>query len=290
MPSPSNLKLNVVQGEFYAVPYDLGTVRRRGARDGPAAIFSKIQEMRPRSLRPAVEKGHLIEQYAGNIEVDNFSGETSQTNIEAAVNSILAGGQAPLLVGGDHSITIAAIKAFSSAYGPDNFGIIHFDAHLDTFPGLPNFRNHHGAVFRNLIEDNCLRGKNLYQFGLRGFVENEAMPFQQEHGITMVTASEFVKAGCDVSRFIPDLEFPYYVSFDIDVVDPVYAPGTGSPVPGGLNSMQAIDAIQSLRRVKVIGADFVEVAPAFDHNQVTVALMAAIMTEFWNSVSLYALP
>jgi guanidinopropionase len=196
---------------------------------------------------------------------------------KATRSASAAAGVAPLSIGGDHSITYAILKGIVRD-GP--VGLIHIDAHTDTLGPIQGVRFHHGAPFRNAVEDGLLDPKRMVQIGVRGAHNaSEAWDFCARHGVRVIFIEEFDALGVaetvKVARAVVG-QGPCYLSFDIDALDPSIAPGTGTPEAGGLTMREAQGLVRGMRGLKLIGADVVEVSPPFDPGTNT-ALCGATM-------------
>lgn len=268
-----------VEPRIIAVPYEEGTYWRKGTKDGPEAILREAAKVREFSLTSNRKNLYSLAeiQYAGPA-IEPYAKLRSLEKIEASIDRLLADGHAPLVLGGDHSITLPIMRSLAKAYGAKRFGIIHFDAHSDTFDHVDGFPYHHGAVFRNIVEEGLVDSQSIFQFGIRGFVRGEGLTFADHHSIRYVLMEDFRRLGCDLAQYCsPDL--PYFVSLDIDAVDPAFAPGTGTPVPGGFTSSEMLGLIRQLANFRVVGMDLVEVAPVYDHSNITVLLAAHLLIE-----------
>jgi agmatinase len=268
------------QPRLLRVPYEEGAYWRKGMRDGADAIMAQFRRTRDFSLasnRRLPYDRNTLEFPAPTIRP--FAREASIGAIEASVSAVLCEGFAPFLLGGDHSITLPAVRSLANHFGSRTFSVLHFDAHSDTFGPIDGFDQHHGAVFRNIVEEGLVRGQDIHQFGLRGAVRDDGLTFAAAAGISRVNAGEFQAQGCNIAHFCPELRQPVYVSLDIDVVDPAFAPGTGTPVPGGLTSTEILHVVHQLAGHEVIGMDLVEVAPVYDVADITSLLAAHILLE-----------
>lgn len=260
------------------VPYEDGAYWRKGAKDGPAAIQREFLRLREFSLasKRSLPKGALRE--FRSVEIAPYSRRRSLAAIQSATSDLVRAGHAPVLLGGDHSITLPVIRALASEYGAKSFAILHIDAHSDTFDAVDGFDFHHGSVFRNIVEEELVEAREVFQLGLRGPVRGEGLTFADARGIPYVLMSDFRRHGAELSKFV-NTKLPLYVSFDIDAIDPAYAPGTGTPVPGGFSSSEALDLVRQIGDYDVIGMDLVEVAPAYDVGNITALLGAHILFE-----------
>jgi agmatinase len=202
--------------------------------------------------------------------------------VEAEAGAVHRAGAAPFLVGGDHSIALPALRAAAKVHGP--VAVIHVDAHLDTSgPEVWGEPFHHGTPFRHAIEEGLILPGALHQVGLRGpWSTATDGDLGEAHGATVTTADEVGALGAGVvaahlKAMVGDR--PCYLSFDVDAVDPAFAPGTGTPVPGGLTSREALALLRGLAGVRLVGMDLVEVCPALDHVDLTCHLAAHLLLE-----------
>lgn len=271
--------IEFVEPRVLAVPYEEGVYWRKGTKDGPEAILREAPKIREFSLILNRRNPYLLTDILfPSPAIEPYSKLCSLEKIERSVDSLLADGYAPVIVGGDHSITLPIIRSLANAYGAKQFGIMHFDAHSDTFDAVDNFEFHHGAVFRHIVEEGLVAPENIFQFGIRGFVRGDGLTFANRKGIRYVLMDEFRAKGCNLAAYCSHEMF-YFVSIDIDAVDPAFAPGTGTPVPGGFTSSEILDVVRQLVNYQVIGLDLVEVAPVFDHANITVLLAAHLLVE-----------
>jgi agmatinase len=266
---------------FLGVPYDGGTTYQPGTRLGPYAI-------RPVSaLVQSYHTDHDIDVFGqlrcvdgGNVAFPPFDAEAVRTRIEAEVSAIAAAGAAPYLVGGDHSIALPSLRAIAKKHGP--VALVHVDAHSDTSgPEVWGEPFHHGTPIRHALTEGLI--SQLYQVGLRGPLGKKSdRDLAQAHDAQIVSAAAFSDAGprsiaSAIRKRIGDR--PTYISFDIDAVDPAFAPGTGTPVPGGLTAREALGFVRHLAGVRVVGMDLVEVSPPLDHADITSHLAAHLLFE-----------
>lgn len=263
------------------VPYDGGTTYQPGARFGPYHVrrtSALIQGFDPVLGIDPFEKLSVLD--GGNIAVPPFNDSAAREIIQAEIAMVLEAGAAPFLVGGDHSITLPALRAVAARHGA--LAVIHIDAHFDTSgPEVWGEAHHHGTPFRHALETGLIERGQLHQTAIRVTWKNAherdvsdahaarvySMDALDEHGVEGVAA-----------RIKSDIgDRPTYISFDIDAVDPAFAPGTGTPVPGGMTSREALRFLRSLAGVRVVGMDLVEVAPALDHADATANLAAHLI-------------
>lgn len=253
-----------LQVALLGVPMDLGASNRSGSRFGPRALRS-IERIGP--YNEALDCAPVFDLAVADIGDVLFRSryrlELSHEDIERTIAAIVAADVLPLSVGGDHSITHPILSAIG-ARGP--VGLIHVDAHADTGGPYDDTRFHHGAPFRNAVLDGVLDPTRTIQIGIRGAAEY-LWEFSRDSGMTVVEAEEFGRVGVEAvvarARAVVG-DGPTYLSFDIDSLDPAFAPGTGTPEIGGLTSREALALLRGLKGVHLVGGDVVEVAPQFD--------------------------
>ncbi|NKN35860.1 agmatinase [Agrobacterium sp. a22-2] len=261
------------------VPMDLGVTNRPGSRFGPRALRS-IERVGP--YNHVLKTAPLFEMKVADIGDVPFRSryrlEMSHEDIEAYFNRVVQAGVIPLSVGGDHSITHPILKAV----GRDRpVGMIHIDAHCDTGGAYDLTKFHHGGPFRNAVLDGVLDPTRVVQIGIRGAAEY-LWEFSYESGMTVIHAEDLGRMGLDAiiekARAVVG-DGPTYLSFDIDSLDPAFAPGTGTPEIGGLTSRQALDILHGLKGVNFVGGDVVEVAPQYDTTTNTAHVGAQMLFE-----------
>lgn len=208
----------------------------------------------------------------GDVNINPLELIPSLTLIEAEVDSVIRQGGIPAVVGGDHSITLANLRAVCRNHGPVT--LIHFDAHMDLSEQSWGTATHHGTWLRLAIEEGLVR--HVFQFGIRGpYGSRQEATTINWYPVTCFTADD-IHSGVQPAGF-HESGGPYYITFDVDCIDPAYAPGTGTPVPGGLTGPQALQIICSLKGISpIVGYDMVELLPAFDHSGNTALLLAQI--------------
>jgi agmatinase len=268
-------------------PFDGGTTFRPGARFGPRAI----------RVASALGRGHSPERGVtifdrlrcadgGDILCVPMSIERSLLAIEERVLEIASASTLPLLVGGDHTISLGALRALHRVHGP--LGLVHFDAHSDTFGPAWDVDVHHGTVFRHALSEGLLRPADVLQIGIRGpFTAGNDLEFAQRAGIQIVMMDELKRDFAGLERRVREISAraPCYVSFDMDGVDPAYAPGTGTPVPGGLTSYEALQLLRALSGAGIVGADVVEISPDHDVSGITALLAVHVIGELLAAVA-----
>lgn len=272
------------------VPWDGGTTYQPGARLAPyhlRRVSALIQGHHP--VHGVDVFGALRVIDGGNVPTSPFDAAASRAMIQEAVAEVLAMDAVPFIAGGDHSITLPALRAVAAKHGP--VAVVHLDAHLDTSTAeLWGEPYHHGTVFRHALEEGLIAPGQLHQVGIRaswGAPSDAAL--SQRHGGTLVTIDQLMDVGPvrTAHRLLTKLgQHPTWISFDVDALDPAFAPGTGTPVPGGMTSREAIALLRSLASVRLCGMDVVEVAPALDHADITAHLGAQLLFE---GLALYAL-
>ncbi|WP_285730758.1 agmatinase [Nocardiopsis sp. ATB16-24] len=254
------------------VPFDSGVSYRPGARFGPSAIREASRLLRP--YNPGLDVSPFADVQVvdgGDIAVNPFSiGEAVETLDEASSEFVQAGTRLVTL-GGDHTIALPLLRSAYRKYGP--IALLHFDAHLDTWDTYFGEPYTHGTPFRRAVEEGILDTEALCHVGTRGpLYGKKDLEDDRRFGFGIVTSADVMRKGVDeiadaLRRRIGDR--PLYVSVDIDVLDPAHAPGTGTPEAGGLTSRELLELLRGLSTCNLVGADVVEVAPAYDHAQIT---------------------
>jgi agmatinase len=253
------------------VPFDSGVSYRPGARFGPAHIRQSSRLLRP--FNPALEVSPFRELQvvdAGDIAVNPFDIGAAIREIEAGARE-LASTARLVALGGDHTIVLPLLRAMHAQHGP--IAVLHFDAHLDTWDTYFGEPYTHGTPFRRAAEEGLLDPEHCVHVGIRGPLYDERdLPESADLGFATVHCAEMEKLGVagTVTRVRDRLgDRPVYVSVDIDVLDPAHAPGTGTPEAGGLTSRELLGIVRGLAGLDVVSADIVEVAPAYDHAEIT---------------------
>jgi agmatinase len=254
------------------VPFDSGVTYRPGARFGPAHIRESSRLLRP--YNPALQVKPFTSQQvvdAGDIAVNPFSIEEAITGVKAGTRYLLERVRCLLALGGDHTIALPLLRAMCSVHGP--IAVVHFDAHLDTWDTYFGAAYTHGTPFRRASEEGLLDRTGCLHVGIRGplftdadLTQDSALGFQ----VVPATEVEHLQVSGIIERIRDRVgDRPVYVSVDIDVLDPAFAPGTGTPEAGGLTSRELLGTLRSFAGLNLVGADIVEVAPAYDHAQIT---------------------
>jgi agmatinase len=268
-------------------PFDGGTTFRPGARFGPRAV--RAASALTRGFHPA-QGLDLFEALrcadGGDVLCVPMSIERSLESIRVRVDEIAQAGALPALVGGDHSITLGALRALAAVHGP--LGLVHFDAHCDTYGPAWDIDLHHGTVFRKAAEEGLLRAADVVQIGIRGpFTAANDLDSSLALGFRIVMIDEVKRGLAAVEAQLKALagRGKFYVSFDLDSVDPAYAPGTGTPVPGGLTSYEALSLVRALGGIDIVGCDVVEISPDHDVSGITALLAATVLAELLAGVA-----
>jgi guanidinopropionase len=280
---PGHPRIGEVELGVIGVPWDGGTTNRAGARHGPRQLRDLSTMVRRIHPVSAIDPFRLVRcADMGDVGPNPASLEDSLARIERFYREeVAARGIVPLTAGGDHLTSLPVLRALAQA-GP--LGMVHFDSHTDLFDSyFGGFRFTHGTPFRRAIEEGLLDPKRVIQIGIRGTqYDREDLDFARSVGVRLVPIEEFFARGPDdvmaEARALMG-DAGTYVSFDIDFVDPAYAPGTGTPEIGGPTSFQAQQCLRGLRGLNLAGADLVEVSPPFDPAGGTAWLGASLMFE-----------
>lgn len=271
------------------VPFDSGVSYRPGARFGPTHIREASRLLRP--YHPALDVSPFeMAQVAdaGDIAVNPFVIGEAIDSVQAAALDLTSDGTRLVTLGGDHTIALPLLRAAAERHGP--VALLHFDAHLDTWDTYFGAEYTHGTPFRRAFEEGIIDTEALCHVGTRGpLYGKKDLEDDRRFGFGIVTSSDVYRQGADeVAAKLRDRigERPLYVSIDVDVMDPAHAPGTGTPEAGGMTSRELLEILRGLRGLNLIGADVVEVAPAYDHAEIT-SIAAAHLA--YDLISLLAL-
>ena len=269
---PRAAEVSRLDAAVLGVPFDSGVSYRPGARFGPSHIRESSRLLRP--YNPALAASPFADLQvadAGDLAVNPFSIDEAITAIEHGARDLLERSPFVLTLGGDHTIALPMLRAQAARHGP--VAVVHFDAHLDTWDTYFGAAYTHGTPFRRAAEEGLLDQSGCLHLGIRGPLYSAADLTQDtELGFQIVSAPEVEHLGVAgmVERIRDRVgDRPVYVSVDIDVLDPAHAPGTGTPEAGGLSSRELLATLRSFARLNLVGADVVEVAPAYDHAQIT---------------------
>ncbi|AOH53503.1 agmatinase [Peribacillus muralis] len=271
------------------IPFDSGQSFRTGARFGPGAIRDFSILLRPYNPEQDINIFDYISgiDYGDITVVPGYISET-YTKIEAELTPVIEKGIIPISLGGDHSITLGELRAIVKKHGP--VALLQFDAHSDTWDSYFDQKYNHGTVFRRAIEEGLIDVSRSLQIGMRGGLYGpEDLQDARDLGLGVYTTNEYKRNGVEkmleiIHERIAD--GPVFLSFDIDFLDPVYAPGTGTPEVSGASIDDALALVRGLTGIDFVGFDLVEVLPAYDHGQVTAAAAANIVYEFITLIAL----
>jgi agmatinase len=264
------------------VPFDAGTTYRPGARFGPAGVREGSRLLR--GLHPGLDVEPFADQQvadAGDVGCTPFDIPEAIAQIEAAARSLLGDVEHVVALGGDHTIALPLLRATTAGHGP--VALVHFDAHLDTWDTYFGAAYTHGTPFRRAAEEGLFANDVSVHVGIRGsiFTRHDLVD-DRGFGFGIVGAFDYERRSVDeiaaeIRGRVGDA--PVYVSIDVDVMDPAHAPGTGTPEAGGLTSRELLATLRALDGVNLVGADVVEVAPAYDHAELTTVAAANVVYE-----------
>lgn len=263
------------------VPFDGGTSYRTGSRFAPREIRAQSSLIRP--YHPVLDVSPfdvLRVADVGDVDVNPLNIEDTYALVETVVTEILQAGAIPICVGGDHSLSLPILRAIVRRHG--RVGMVHFDSHQDMWEEYFGNLYFHGTPFRRAVEEGLLDTRRVIQIGIRGPVYSATdFDFGRHHGVKTIRAEDVAREGLGwVKEQISTVRVgPVYLSFDIDGVDPAFAPGTGTPEVGGLTSREAVELVRALAGIPLVGADLVEVSPPYDHAGMTSLLAANLMYE-----------
>ena len=264
------------------VPFDTGVTYRPGARFGPSYIRQASRLLRP--YNPALDvapfrTAQVVD--AGDVACNPFNIERALDEIEQGITELASGGRPVMVLGGDHTIALPVLRALHAIHGP--IALVHFDAHLDTWDTYFDAPYTHGTPFRRASEEGLIVKGHSAHVGIRGSLyDREDLADDEELGFTIVHCRDIDRLGVDgiverVQQRVGDL--PVYVSIDIDVLDPAFAPATGTPEAGGMTSRELLGVLRGMQSLRIVGADVVEVAPAYDHAEITSVAAANLAYE-----------
>jgi agmatinase len=279
---PQISEVTDVDVAIVGVPFDTGVSYRPGARFGPNHVRESSRLLRP--FNPAANVSPFATQQvvdAGDIAANPFDIEEAISSIHKSYDQLSERVKKIVTIGGDHTITLPILRSLKAKHGP--ISVVHFDAHLDTWDSYFGADYTHGTTFRRASEEGLLDPEGCMHIGIRGplyaakdLTDDKALGFQ------IFSSVEFQDLG--VNAAIEKMKArvgnrPVYISIDIDVLDPAHAPGTGTPEAGGLTSRELLSVLRATAGMNVIGADIVEVAPAYDHAQITGIAASHVMYE-----------
>jgi agmatinase len=271
------------------LPFDTSVTYRVGSRFAPNQIRNASRLLRPYNPVHDIE----IFNYCSAVDygdVDIVPGYTEKSLLRTveAMQPIFNAGVIPIAMGGDHCVTLAELRAANAKYG--KLALIHFDSHSDVWDEYFGEKLSHGTPFRRALEENLLRTDSSIQIGIRGPLYSASdLNTAKELGFEVITGYEM--SGMTSESIVGRIrrrvqEHPVFLSFDIDFVDPAYAPGTGTPEVGGPSSRETLEIVRGLTGLKFVGFDVVEVLPQYDHGEITSLLASNIMYEFLSLVAI----
>lgn len=267
---------------FVGIPMDIGTSNRSGTRLGPRQIRAESCMLRPFNMATGAapfEKMQVAD--IGDVPINTFDLKKSVDIITDAYDEILACDCIPLTLGGDHTLTYPILRSIAKKHGP--VALIHVDAHADINDEMFGEKIAHGCPFRRAFDDNLLHNDKVFQIGLRGTgYSPDDFNWSREQGWTVIQAEEcWYKSMAPLMREIRDKigQTPVYLSFDIDSLDPAFAPGTGTVEIGGLTTSQALEIVRGAAGLNLVGADLVEVSPPYDPSGNTALIGASLLYE-----------
>lgn len=275
-------QLQEVDIGLVGIPWDSGTTNRPGPRHGPRQLRDLSTMIRAENGATGVRPFEVVNcADLGDVSPNPVDMQDGLNRVQQFFSAVKAAGVRPLTAGGDHLCSLPVLRGIAS---DAPVAMVHFDSHTDLFDSyFDGNRYTHGTPFRRAVEENLLDPKKVVQIGIRGTAyDREDCDFARAVGIRIIRIEEFFKRGiADVMAEAREIvgAAPCYVSYDIDFVDPTFAPGTGTPEVGGPNSFEAIQVVRELQGIDIIGADLVEVSPPFDMNGMTAWLGASLMFE-----------
>ena len=270
------------------VPFDSGVSYRPGARFGPAHVREASRLLRP--YNPAQDVEPFATQQvvdAGDIAVNPFDISEAVADIQRGAADLSADGKRLVVIGGDHTIALPLLRVAAERHGP--VAVLHFDAHLDTWDTYFGAPITHGTPFRRASEEGLIDLEASLHVGIRGpLYSRDDLRDDERLGFAIISSNDLQDEGLPraIERMLARLgDRPVYLSVDIDVLDPAHAPGTGTPEAGGLTSRELLGMLRALSAVNLVGADIVEVAPAYDHAQLTAVAASHVAYEIISAMS-----
>ncbi len=278
---PHTQSIEGVDAAIFGVPFDGGTTFRPGARFGPQAIRQSSRLLRSYHYGLDVQPfDDLSVVDYGDLAVVPFDIKDTYALVEEQVSVLYDYGVFPIAMGGDHSVGLPLLRACAKKHGP--VSVVQLDSHPDTWDKLFGKEYSHATVFKRAVEEELIDPHRSIQIGIRSTLPyRDDLERTRDLGITVITVEELFQRGIDdvaaeALRLVGD---KVYLSFDIDFVDPAYAPGTGTPEVGGPSSRQALDMLRALKSLPLVGFDLVEVSPPYDHAEITCMLAANLIME-----------
>ncbi|RBI84001.1 agmatinase [Rhodosalinus halophilus] len=267
---------------FVGIPMDIGTSNRPGTRLGPRQIRDESRMLRPYNMATGAAPFERMQVAdIGDVPINTFDLKKSVEIIAEHYREILSHGSVPLTLGGDHTLTWPILRAMKERHGP--VALVHVDAHADINEAMFGEAEAHGTPFRRAWEEGCLLNDRVFQIGLRGTgYAPEDFDWGRAQGWTVVQAEElwYRSAAPLMERVRATVgDAPVYLSFDIDSLDPAFAPGTGTVEPGGLSTWQALEIVRGCAGLNLVGCDLVEVSPPYDPSGNTALIAANLLYE-----------
>lgn len=271
------------------VPFDTGVTYRPGQRFGPTAIRDISSLVKPYNVPQDI---NVVDELSGvdygDVSVNPGYILDTYDRMKEGLLPIVQAGAIPICLGGDHSITLGELRAIAEVHGP--VALVHFDSHFDTIDEYFGKKYNHGTVFRRALEEGLIDVEHSIQIGMRGtFYSIEDLTGSTDLGFEVITSFEMREIGIDetIRRIIDRVgDAKAFLTFDIDFVDPAYAPGTGTIEVGGWTGPEALHMVRNLKDINFVGYDLVEVLPSFDPSQITAFLAANIVFEFITLIAL----
>lgn len=279
---PTQITAEGLDACFVGIPMDHGASNRPGTRLGPRQIREESRMMRPYNMATGAAPFETMQVAdIGDVAVNTFDLKKTIGIITQHYREILTHGTVPLTLGGDHTLTWPILRAIKETHGP--VALIHVDAHADTSDEMFGEKEAHGTPFRRAWEDGCLQNDKVWQIGLRGSgYSPEDWNWARDQGWTVIPAEQcWYKSLAPMMAEIRDRigEAPVYLSFDIDSLDPAFAPGTGTVEMGGLSTWQALEIVRGCASLNLVGGDLVEVSPPFDTTGTTALIASNLLFE-----------
>lgn len=281
--------VNKFEVAILGAPFDSGVSYRPGARFGPAHVRQASRLLRP--YNPALETSPFFTKQvvdAGDVSMNPFDIEDALLNLTNSASELISADRPLLTIGGDHTIALALLRSLHKRYGP--IALVHFDAHLDTWDTYFNAAYTHGTPFRRAWEENLLAPDKCVHVGTRGpiYAKKDLLD-DAGFGFKIISAIDFNTLS--LAEIIENIKSrvgsaPLYISIDIDVLDPAFAPGTGTPEMGGLTSRELLTVLRGLAGSNFVGGDVVEVAPAYDHAEITAVAASHLIYEMASLIDL----
>ena len=287
---PHVAHLEGVNAAVLGIPFDTGVTYRVGGRFAPAAIREASRLLRPYHVEQAIEIFDYVSAVdRGDLAVIPGNVQATYQVIEQGLAPVFKAGVVPLVLGGDHSITLGELRAAAKQFGP--LGLIDFDSHTDTWDSYWGERYTHGTWCRRALEEGLINPRRAVQVGIRGSLYgSEDRAGAQALGLHLIPTETLLERGVD-DVLVEVRERigagPVFLSFDIDFIDPAFAPGTGTPEVGGPSSRDALRLVRGLRGLEFVGFDLVEVQPQYDHGEVTSLAAGTLLHEFLTLVALF---